>query len=208
MNRAATMFVSFLAHSATQSSKKRTIKPTDVYAGLADMEFEPFVPRVEKMTDMWMAREAERRAGKTAEKKERERVLEERQTRREEARKEAEERGKVFDEEEWERAQAATEKRDQGKTDSEVGDRGADVEEEDDEMERAKRIRYSGAAGSAGLTPSKHQQDEGDSAGDGEDEDNNDDEDDLANDPNIIIATEEDIAEDDDARTGPENRDM
>ncbi|KAI5301231.1 hypothetical protein KEM56_001879 [Ascosphaera pollenicola] len=63
INRAATVFISALAHNANMTNaKRRTIKSEDVYDALHEMEFDAFVPRVQKETDVYVARAADHQA--------------------------------------------------------------------------------------------------------------------------------------------------
>ncbi|KAL4905889.1 histone-fold-containing protein [Aspergillus multicolor] len=53
IQKAATVFVSYLSSHANEATLKRTVSPADVLAALSELEFEGFGPRLEKELDKY-----------------------------------------------------------------------------------------------------------------------------------------------------------
>ncbi|KAJ0424630.1 histone-fold-containing protein [Aspergillus carlsbadensis] len=70
IQKAATVFVSYLSSHANESTLKRTVTPADVLNALSELEFEGFRPRLEKeldkYTDLKAAKRKPRKSGDDA----------------------------------------------------------------------------------------------------------------------------------------------
>ncbi|RLL98285.1 hypothetical protein CFD26_107013 [Aspergillus turcosus] len=64
IQKAATVFVSYLASHANEATLKRTVTPADVFAALSELEFEGFTPRLEKELEAFSELKAGKRKGK------------------------------------------------------------------------------------------------------------------------------------------------
>ncbi|PKX94316.1 putative CBF/NF-Y family transcription factor [Aspergillus novofumigatus IBT 16806] len=64
IQKAATVFVSYLASHANEATLKRTVTPADVFAALSEMEFEAFQPRLEKELEAFTEMKAGKRKGR------------------------------------------------------------------------------------------------------------------------------------------------
>ncbi|KAL4916257.1 histone-fold-containing protein [Aspergillus aurantiobrunneus] len=68
IQKAATVFVSYLSSHANEATLKRTVSPADVLNAVSELEFEGFRPRLEKELDKFTdLKAAKRRPRKTAE---------------------------------------------------------------------------------------------------------------------------------------------
>ncbi|GIK02822.1 hypothetical protein Aspvir_006884 [Aspergillus viridinutans] len=67
IQKAATVFVSYLASHANEATLKRTVTPADVFAALSELELEAFQPRLEKeleaFTEMKAGKQKARKSG-------------------------------------------------------------------------------------------------------------------------------------------------
>ncbi|KAL3460723.1 histone-fold-containing protein [Aspergillus heterothallicus] len=61
LQKAATVFVSYLSSHANESTLKRTVTPADVLNALSELEFESFKPRLEKELDKYTDLKAAKR---------------------------------------------------------------------------------------------------------------------------------------------------
>ncbi|KAL4865237.1 histone-fold-containing protein [Aspergillus spectabilis] len=61
IQKAATVFVSYLSSHANESTLKRTVTPADVFAALSELELEGFRPRLEKELAVFEAGKAAKR---------------------------------------------------------------------------------------------------------------------------------------------------
>ncbi|KAG2022077.1 hypothetical protein GB937_004171 [Aspergillus fischeri] len=64
IQKAATVFVSYLASHANEATLKRTVTPADVFAALSELEFEAFQPRLEKELEAFTEMKAGKRKGR------------------------------------------------------------------------------------------------------------------------------------------------
>ncbi|KAL2872051.1 putative CBF/NF-Y family transcription factor [Aspergillus lucknowensis] len=68
IQKAATVFVSYLSSHANEATLKRTVTPADVFSALSELELEGFRPRLEKELDKFSdLKAAKRRPRKSAE---------------------------------------------------------------------------------------------------------------------------------------------
>jgi DNA polymerase epsilon subunit 3 len=72
MTKAATVFISYLSHTANELTVKKTIGPNDVIAAIRETEFEKFLPRLERELDAYATVVAGKRKGYRMKVKERE----------------------------------------------------------------------------------------------------------------------------------------
>ncbi|KAL4924362.1 putative CBF/NF-Y family transcription factor [Aspergillus undulatus] len=61
IQKAATVFVSYLSSHANEATPKRTVSPADVLNAISELEFEGFRPRLEKELDMFSEMKAAKR---------------------------------------------------------------------------------------------------------------------------------------------------
>ncbi|KAK2797279.1 hypothetical protein FQN50_009244 [Emmonsiellopsis sp. PD_5] len=64
MTKAATVFVSYLSSHANEETEKKTIAPQDVFAALSELEFDAFLPRLQRELDVYTEAAAQKRKGK------------------------------------------------------------------------------------------------------------------------------------------------
>ncbi|KAL4952615.1 histone-fold-containing protein [Aspergillus filifer] len=64
IQKAATVFVSYLSSAANESTLKRTVTPADVLNALSELEFEGFRPRLERELDAFTDNKAAKRRAK------------------------------------------------------------------------------------------------------------------------------------------------
>ncbi|EGC42965.1 conserved hypothetical protein [Histoplasma capsulatum var. duboisii H88] len=64
ISKAATVFVSYLSSHANEETEKKTITPQDVFAALSQIEFDAFLPRLERELAVYTEAAAEKRRGK------------------------------------------------------------------------------------------------------------------------------------------------
>ncbi|OXN03262.1 hypothetical protein CDV58_08294, partial [Aspergillus fumigatus] len=64
IQKAATVFVSYLASHANEATLKRTVAPADVFSALSELEFEAFRPRLEKELEAFTEMKAGKRKGR------------------------------------------------------------------------------------------------------------------------------------------------
>ncbi|KAE8150074.1 histone-fold-containing protein [Aspergillus avenaceus] len=64
IQKAATVFVSYLSSHANEATLKRTVAPSDVFAALTELEFDSFRGRLEKELDAFTEAKAGKRRGK------------------------------------------------------------------------------------------------------------------------------------------------
>jgi DNA polymerase epsilon subunit 3 len=74
MTKAATVFISYLSHTANDLTVKKTIGPNDVLAAIKETEFEAFLPRLERELEAYATVVAGKRKGYRMKVKERESV--------------------------------------------------------------------------------------------------------------------------------------
>ncbi|KAL4969126.1 putative CBF/NF-Y family transcription factor [Aspergillus stella-maris] len=67
IQKAATVFVSYLSSAANESTLKRTVTPADVLNALSEIEFEGFRPRLERELDAFTESKAAKRRPKKGE---------------------------------------------------------------------------------------------------------------------------------------------
>ncbi|KAJ5832253.1 Histone-fold [Penicillium riverlandense] len=67
IQKAATVFVSYLSSHANESTLKRTVAPADVLAALSELEFDSFRPRLEQELEAYTQSKADKRKPKKAE---------------------------------------------------------------------------------------------------------------------------------------------
>ncbi|KAJ5620542.1 Histone-fold [Penicillium lagena] len=67
IQKAATVFVSYLSSHANESTLKRTVAPADVLAALSELEFDSFRPRLEQELEAYMQSKADKRKPKKTE---------------------------------------------------------------------------------------------------------------------------------------------
>ncbi|OJD18826.1 hypothetical protein AJ78_01158 [Emergomyces pasteurianus Ep9510] len=64
ISKAATVFVSYLSSHANEETEKKTITPQDVFAALSQIEFDAFLPRLERELAVYTEATAQKRRGK------------------------------------------------------------------------------------------------------------------------------------------------
>lgn len=64
IQKAATVFVSYLASHANEATLKRTVAPADVFSALSELEFEAFRPRLEKELEAFTEMKVGKRKGR------------------------------------------------------------------------------------------------------------------------------------------------
>lgn len=65
IQKAATVFVSYVSSHANEATLKRTVVPADVFAALSELEFDAFRPRLEKELETYMEIKAARKQKKS-----------------------------------------------------------------------------------------------------------------------------------------------
>ncbi|KAL3480220.1 histone-fold-containing protein [Aspergillus californicus] len=63
IQKAATVFVSYLSSQANEATLKRTVSPADVLNAISELEFEGFRPRLERELDLFQEMKAAKRRG-------------------------------------------------------------------------------------------------------------------------------------------------
>ncbi|KAL4874824.1 histone-fold-containing protein, partial [Aspergillus karnatakaensis] len=66
IQKAATVFVSYLSSHANESTLKRTVTPADVFAALSELELDGFKPRLEKELALFEEAKAAKRKPRAA----------------------------------------------------------------------------------------------------------------------------------------------
>ncbi|PGH02540.1 hypothetical protein GX51_04566 [Blastomyces parvus] len=61
ISKAATVFVSYLSSHANEETEKKTVTPQDVFAALSQIEFEAFLPRLERELAVYTEAAAQKR---------------------------------------------------------------------------------------------------------------------------------------------------
>jgi histone H3/H4 len=64
IQKAATVFVSYLSSHANEATLKRTVAPSDVFSAISELEFDAFRPRLEKELDAYTEIKAGKRRAK------------------------------------------------------------------------------------------------------------------------------------------------
>ncbi|KAL5357001.1 histone-fold-containing protein [Aspergillus floccosus] len=64
IQKAATVFVSYLSSHANEATLKRTVAPADVFSAISELEFDAFRPRLEKELDAYTEIKAGKRRAK------------------------------------------------------------------------------------------------------------------------------------------------
>ncbi|ODH40547.1 hypothetical protein ACO22_01584 [Paracoccidioides brasiliensis] len=64
ITKAATVFVSYLSSHANEETSKKTVTPQDVFAALSEIEFDAFVPRLQRELAVYTEANAQKRTGK------------------------------------------------------------------------------------------------------------------------------------------------
>ncbi|PGG96373.1 hypothetical protein AJ79_09613 [Helicocarpus griseus UAMH5409] len=64
ISKAATVFVSYLSSHANEETEKKTVTPQDVFAALSEIEFDAFLPRLERELAVYTEAAAQKRRGK------------------------------------------------------------------------------------------------------------------------------------------------
>ncbi|KKZ65643.1 hypothetical protein EMCG_08551 [[Emmonsia] crescens] len=64
ISKAATVFVSYLSSHANEETEKKTVTPQDVFAALSQIEFDAFLPRLERELAVYTEATAQKRRGK------------------------------------------------------------------------------------------------------------------------------------------------
>ncbi|KAL2832151.1 histone-fold-containing protein [Aspergillus cavernicola] len=63
IQKAATVFVSYLSSHANEATLKRTVTPADVFSAISELEFDGFRPRLERELDLFTEMKAAKRRG-------------------------------------------------------------------------------------------------------------------------------------------------